>query len=181
MTDQILTQETLKALIHYDPLTGVFTWLERDRKWFPSDQSWKIWNTRFGGKATGSLHNCGYLVICIFYKRYLAHRLAFLYMTGSFPPHEVDHEKGIRRDNRWGELTAATHQENGKNSKLRKDNTSGHIGVCTGNGPKAWRAYIVVGGKQLHLGHFDEKCDAISARKAAENKYGFHPNHGRIQ
>lgn len=32
--------------------------------------------------------------------------------------------------------------------------------------------------KRIHLGRFREKSDAEKARKMAEEKYGFHPNHG---
>ena len=39
--------------------------------------------------------------------------------------------------------------------------------------------FYKIPGKQIHLGYFDDKKDAIAARKAAEVKYGFHKNHGR--
>jgi hypothetical protein len=36
-------------------------------------------------------------------------------------------------------------------------------------------------GKYLHLGYFDRFDDAVSARKSAEKKLGYHPNHGRAK
>jgi len=37
----------------------------------------------------------------------------------------------------------------------------------------------MVDGKTIHLGRFDKFEDAVAARKAADIKYGFHPNHGK--
>lgn len=56
-------------------------------------------------------------------------------------------------------------------SKLHKGNTSGHKGVIWLESRKKWRAYIGYKGKQIHLGNFDSKEDAIKARKKAEEKY----------
>ena len=82
-----LTQERLKELLHYDPETGYFTW-----KISPNNA------VKVGSVAGTSMNN--YIRIIIDHKAYLAHRLAFLYMEGYFPEHEVDHINRIRDDNR---------------------------------------------------------------------------------
>ena len=51
-------------------------------------------------------------------------------------------------------------------------NTSGVTGVNWLKKNQKWRAYITVGDKQIHLGSFENKEDAIKARKEAEIKYG---------
>ena len=56
-------------------------------------------------------------------------------------------------------------------AKLHKNNTSGHKGVSWVASRKKWRAYIGFKGKQITLGYFDNKEDAITARKKAEEKY----------
>lgn len=56
-------------------------------------------------------------------------------------------------------------------AKLHKGNTSGHKGVAWIKQRNKWRAYIGYRGKQITLGHFDNKDDAIKARKLAEEKY----------
>jgi len=179
MTDQILTQETLKELIHYNPGTGFFTWKPRNRKWFKTESSFKTWHKRFCGKTAGGRNASGYRQIVVLSKRYYGHRLAFLYMTGSFPPVDTDHEEGNRDDNRWDKIRAVTTTENTQNSHLRNDNTSGVVGVCWHNQIKRWMARINVNGKNVSLGCFGNIEDATKARKDAEVKYGFHQNHGR--
>lgn len=59
----------------------------------------------------------------------LAHRLAFLCMTGKLPTSEVDHKNGIRHDNRWCNLRDVDHTTNMQNCKKYSNNTSGHVGV----------------------------------------------------
>lgn len=57
-----------------------------------------------------------------------------------------------------------------KSKKISKKNTSGIRGVCpTKNG--RWRAYIGHKGKNIFLGEFSRKEDAVKARKKAEEKY----------
>lgn len=56
-------------------------------------------------------------------------------------------------------------------SKLHKGNKSGYKGVAWIESRKKWRAYIGFKGKQIFLGNYDNKDDAIAARKKAEEKY----------
>jgi hypothetical protein len=55
---------------------------------------------------------------------------------------------------------------------LFSTNTSGVTGVNWLKKNKKWRAYITVDNKQINLGSFENKEDAIKARKDAEIKYG---------
>jgi len=174
-----LTQGVLRELIHYSPDTGVFTWLERDRRWFQYDGACDYWNAQYSGKIAGWVNEKGYRIIRVLGPSYRAHRLAFLYMTGSFPPNQVDHIYGVRDDNRWKHIRLAVNTENQQNTSLRKNNTSGTVGVYRCGGKEKWQAQIGVNEKIIHLGSFVRLEDAAAARKAAEVKYGFHPNHGR--
>lgn len=56
-------------------------------------------------------------------------------------------------------------------SKLHKGNKSGHKGVIWMKSRNKWKAYIGFKGKQISLGYFDDKDEAIKARKRAEEKY----------
>jgi len=54
--------------------------------------------------------------------------------------------------------------------KKRKNNTSGTVGVCYDSSRGKWAAYIHLQNKRHSLGRFEDKADAIAARKAAEEK-----------
>lgn len=56
-------------------------------------------------------------------------------------------------------------------AKLHKDNKSGHKGVRFNEDRQKWTAHIGFKGKQINLGYFIKKEDAIAARQAAEEKY----------
>ena len=163
----MITQERLKELYCYDSASGLFV------RRINAGRRWKA------GDIAGTKTPDGYIVIKIAGALYMAHRLAFLYITGSFPENYTDHINGVRHDNRWVNLRPVTCQENLKNTKKNSNNTSGAIGVIWDRDCKKWRSYIGVDGRLKHLGVFDNKDDAISERKSAEVKYNYHPNHGR--
>jgi len=164
----LLSVESLKQALHYNPVTGFFTW-RRDGK-------------RAGSFPSVVSRKCGrYIRILVHGERYLAHRLAFLYMTGGEPPFELDHIDGNTMNNSWDNIRAVTQAENSRNRKLYVNNKSGISGVVfdliTEN---RWRAMIRVGGKLAHLGTHLDFFEACCARKSAEKKYGYHPNHGLL-
>ncbi len=65
------------------------------------------------------------------------------------------------------------------NKCIPSHNTSGVMGVYWVKRLSRWEARISIDNKEIPLGTHAHKSDAIAARKAAEVKYGFHPNHGR--
>lgn len=87
---------------------------------------------------------------------------------------EVDHIFQVSRgvcDNRKTNLRLCTHQENMENSSLYKNNNSGYAGVFFDKRNNIWSAGISVKGKNIHLGVFKKKEEAIKARKEGELKY----------
>jgi HNH endonuclease len=173
-----LDQKTVRELLDYDPVTGGLTWRWRDRRWFESDRIWKAWNTRYAGKPAFTALNSGHLHGAIFDKLYLAHRVIFLYMTGSWSDPEVDHDNHDRADNRWTNLIEATTQQNSRNRTLNKNNTNGRIGVRWREDKGKFQAEIKVDYHTLHLGYSETFEAACNARADAERKYGFHEHHG---
>lgn len=170
MTARILTQAYLKELFDYNLDTGVFT-----RKIYRSSRAKK---GDIAGHVFQNSSGKSYMRINIDRKLYQVHRLAWLYVCGEFPPDEIDHEDGNGLNNKWSNLRAVDGFENHKNMRLSSRNKSGCVGVSWRELYKNWRARIMVDRKEIHLGSFPDKTDAIIARKMAEYKYGFHPNHG---
>lgn len=82
-----------------------------------------------------------------------------------------DHIDRNELNNRKYNLRACTPKENSRNHKIRKDNTSGVIGVRYHTIANKWNARIVVDQKEIYLGLFNNKDDAIRARLQAEIKY----------
>jgi hypothetical protein len=161
-----LTADQLRSMLDYDPATGIFTWLLR--KHAP-----KHWNTRWSGKAAGSVTFSGYLHIRLGNRIYRAHRLVFLWMVGAWPENEVDHQDGNRLNNRWSNLRQATPSENRMNKGMRSDNTSGRKGVCLDRRSKRWQAQVMLSKKRHHLGYFDTPEEAHAAYvEAARRLHG---------
>jgi hypothetical protein len=97
-----LTAARLRELLHYDPETGIFTWVHGTRK-SPA-------GSRAGYVMKGK--NLGYRAINLEGCCYYEHRLAWLYMTGAWPQHQIDHDNHARTDNRWSNLFDRTPKEN---------------------------------------------------------------------
>jgi hypothetical protein len=153
-----LTHARLKSLVHYDPETGIFTAI-------------KTRGRVLAGKPIGVRMGRGYLSHEIGGRTYLLHRLAWLYMTGEWPPEQVDHRDENKAHNAWINLRAATNAQNQRNIRASKANTSGHRGVCWHGRIKKWQARIRVDYKLIHLGYFESIEDAVAARRAAEARH----------
>lgn len=150
--------EKLKNLISYCPETGDFTWKK--------DRTRKGLVFRKAGDPAGCLSKAtGYIVIRVEGVNYLAHRIAWFLLTGESPP-TVDHINGVRNDNRFVNLRAATKKQNVRNRHSTK-------GVHKAKGRAKWTAYITVDYRRIHLGQFDTEQEASAVyQKAAEDHFG---------
>ena len=111
--------------------------------------------------------------ICIYVKGrkvYLKVHRVIYYMHHKRNPLIVDHINGNPLDNRIENLRSCTQQQNTWNSKLSKNNKSGHSGVWFCKRHNNWIAYITINYKKKHIGCFAKKEDAILARKRYEEK-----------
>lgn len=82
-----------------------------------------------------------------------------------------EHKDRNELNNRKYNLRSATNQENARNHNKQRNNTSGFIGVCFHKTYGTWRAYIMIDKKNINLGSFSNKQDAICARLRAEQRY----------
>jgi hypothetical protein len=111
----------------------------------------------------GGVKALGYVAIGIGGHRYLAHRLAWLYMTGGWPRRRIDHRNGTPSDNRWTNLREATGSQNISNAKRHKDSSSGLKGATWESWSGKWRSTIRSNGKTYHLGRFRTPEEAHAA------------------
>lgn len=165
----MLTLEQAEHWLIYEADTGRLVWKETARGGGHVK----------AGEEAGCIRDNAYRVVRINGRLYRAHRIAWLMAYGDWPAGNIDHINGDGLDNRVDNLRIASHAENGRNSKLPANNTSGSVGVQWRADINKWIAQIKVDYKTIYLGSFTDWWDAICARKDAEFDYGFHINHGR--
>ncbi len=161
--------DEVRRVLAYNPDTGVFRWIVSLNK-----------RIRIDSVAGGQNGTTGYLMIMIHGERYAGHRLAFLWMTGSFPPEDVDHINGVRDDNRWLNLRPVSRAENQMNCGIRSNNITGVVGVSWNKYHGKWQSTIKSDRVQIHIGYFDDFDEAVRERKEFERQIGYHPNHGNV-
>lgn len=149
----MLTQTQLKEVVKYNKHTGEFFWAVNKPR------------ARIGQRTGQALDRWGYNTICIDRKKYKAHRLAWLYVYGSFPTLDLDHINRIKTDNRIVNLREVTASENARNKGLSVSNKSGYVGVSWKKSHQRWCAQASVNGVVKHLGLFDGLHEAVAARK----------------
>ena len=140
-----------------------------------------VWKTGKGrrvmGSPLGTPHNRGYMATSLEGRRFLVHTLVFAYHNGYFPT-MVDHIDGDRLNNRIENLRECDYNENGYNSKLRKDNTSGHKNVSWSRVMKKWCVRLGTNKKYQVVGYFDTVDNAaLVAAKVREERHGVFAKH----
>jgi len=145
-----LTQQELKRLVTYNPKTGIFT----------CNKEGAI-GGRKEGQILGSPNSRGYLCLRVAGKKYLAHRLAWLFMKGKFPEKLVDHINRNKQDNRWNNLREADHLSNAQNNGK----------PCVDFRKGKYRARICVNYKEVFIGAFDTYQEAEDAYYTAKQHY----------
>ena len=175
-----ISVDQLHELLKYNHVTGKFTWRERTEDFPAPINIVRQFNARNAGKQVYEETHRGYGRITLFGKRYKSHRLAWAMHYGDWPPDQIDHINGVRSDNRIENLRAVSQAENSKNSKIPASNMSGVIGVHWDKFSFRWVASITIEQKTIALCSTKDFDEAVSVRKKAEVKHGFHPNHGRL-
>lgn len=146
-----ITLSQLKSRLVYNPYDGLFHWVSRHNNKVRTDL------------RAGTLTHRGYINIRLGGKNIQAHRLAWLYMTGEWPPKCIDHIDLDRSNNRWSNLRLASNSENATNSGIRRSNTSGVKGVSFHKARGKWTAHIRINGKKRYLGLFHSRDLAAQA------------------
>lgn len=103
MTERKLTPEEVRAKLHYDADSGIFT-------------------RRSTGKPVGNMNKAGYIRIMVNGVSMLAHRLAFVYMGVELVDGlVVDHVNQVRHCNSWANLRQVSVTENNNNRSKKRN------------------------------------------------------------
>ena len=156
----MLTVEKLKEVLSYEPTTGEFIWLVKSR-------------SKEVGSTAGTLDHSGYIHITINRRIYQAHRLAWLHTHGTWPVEHIDHDDGVKSNNRLKNLREATRSQNQFNTGLSVVNTSGFKGVSWDKNRDKFSAKIRLNGKKIFLGyHATAELASAAYNKAAKDNHG---------
>ena len=104
----MLTQERLKEVLDYNPDTGLFL--------------------RRSGTKAGNLPKVQpntHIMISVDGKSYIAKKLAWLYMTGSWPVGEIVQIDNMKHDNRFCNLLCITHKDRFQTQTPYRNHTNG--------------------------------------------------------
>ncbi len=147
---------TIKDELHYDCLTGFFTWtITRNRI--------------VCGQRAGTIDAKGYRRIRFKGGMYFAHHLAFFFTNNKFSKLEIDHINGNRDDNSAENLREATRAENAQNTKISGKNRLGFMGVSCYHGRYA--AHVKINGLATRIGVYNNPSDAHEAYKIAKAQH----------
>lgn len=145
-----------RALMVYDPDTGIFTWRHTLRRICRQ------------GDVVGSKKGGGYLEVEYQGNRISLHRLAWLYVTGHWPRGVIDHINGVKSDNRICNLRDVDPSINAQNQRrARVSNQSGRIGAHARK-TGGFESRIKVGADSIYIGKFDTAEEAHEAYTLAK-------------
>lgn len=157
----MITVEKLKNRLNYDPVTGLFTYIIAIAQMRPGD-------------IAGSINTNGHVQIMIDEKPYMAHHLAWLYMTGEWPiGFIIDHIDRNYSNNSWNNFRKCNSNQNQGNRKFAVNNTSGYRGVSYDKKKNKYYSQISINNKKKWIGYFKTAEEAYDAYLAyALNHFG---------
>lgn len=145
------TQQELKRLLKYNPITGELTWKHRPGK--------TSFNANYEGKPAGTI-DAQRMRLKIGDKLFYASRLIWIMMHGKIPKGKiVDHKNGKTLDNRISNLRLCTYSQNSMNRESKGE--LGLKGVTRFKGKFMSRAYKK--GNCHYLGLFESATEAALA------------------
>jgi HNH endonuclease/AP2 domain len=154
---KLITAKRLRQLVSYDPLTGVFTNIAPRKKVVV-------------GTVAGTIdQDSGYVCLTLDRRRYYGHRLAFLYVHGTWPSLHVDHEDGLRSNNVFTNLRDRSRRFNQQNMRrAMSTNASGLLGAMKKR--DRWTSQIRAQGRVIRLGTFGTAQAAHQAYVVAKRR-----------
>lgn len=126
------------------------------------------------GSRAGYARKDGYWIVCVDYRKLLAHRVVFVLVHGRWPTYDVDHRDGVPGNDAPDNLREATHAQNQKNRRNRnKNNTSGVLGVVWDKARGLWAVQVSFREKNKHYGRWDSlEFAELVAQEARKKLFG---------
>ena len=161
------TIERLKKVFEYKD--GILYWKVK-----PHPMAFRV----KAGDIADNIKSNGYKSVFVDGKAYPSHRIVYKIFNGNFDGF-IDHIDGNPSNNKIENLRIATAQENQRNAKLRKDNTSGVKGVSFDKSKGTWRVRLQINKKPKIFGNFkDLEFAELVAMEARDKYHGKFANHG---
>lgn len=161
---RLLDAKYVRHRLSYDPETGIFRW-----NTYPKAK-------RMVGQIAGTIRSSGQVVILLNNQAYLAHRIAWVYVTGENPKDQIDHINRNPSDNRFCNLRECSGSENARNKGMYSNNTSGVKGVTKFRG--RWAAKVGIDGKKVFLGYYESlQAASIAVKLGRASLHGKFANH----
>lgn len=177
----IISIDFLRKVIDYNPETGIALWKYRDDSLMGDPNLTQSWNDKFAGKPAGSKVKTGYIVITFKHKletdgkvcKILMHRIAWALVHNEWPESILDHDNGIRTDNRISNLKLSDNSNNGKNSIPRSG--SGYKNICWDKSRNKWLVTLKTNQIISNVGRYSTLKEAIDNRNKYYILHGYPP------
>jgi len=152
-----MTADLVREIFRYEPESGKLFWNISPTR-----------SVRAGAEA-GRVSWQGRVEVGFSGRKYIASRLVWLYVTGEWPMHEIDHINQNPLDNRIANLRDIPRAQNQQNISRAQSNSKSGIRGVVRRGDK-WAAIIMLRKKQTYLGMFDTPHEAEDAYRSAKRK-----------
>lgn len=126
----------------------------------------------------------GYLTVKVDGRQINVHRVLWIMRHGAIPDGKyVDHQDGVKLNNRPGNLRIASPEQNNRNRRMSKNNTSGVKNVSWNKNTCKWQVQMCADdGTTPYFGSFEDLDDAAAAaREAREMMHGTFHNHAEAR
>lgn len=163
-SNEIIIRRNFAEIVIYDKNNKPFTTTKIDK-----EDIEKVKNIRWGLAGGGNKYVCNRIS-----KSRETLQLHNFLMNFQFIENKkmmIDHINRNTLDNRKKNLRIVDSSTNQYNQKISTKNKSGVKGICWNKNVCKWRAYINYNKKQIRLGSFKNKHDAIIIRSKAEVKF----------
>lgn len=144
----IETLNAMKECLRYDGETGKFYWIKKPTKYS---------KVTLGTEAGGSNTKYRYTLITFLGQKVYAHRLAWFFVTGSFPTKFIDHINGNGEDNRIENLREVERSGNSRNQAIHR---SGKVPGVFRTDSGRFQVIKRIKNKNYYLGVYDSNDEA---------------------